>query len=489
MSSGSLGGWGNWSRAAPGSSADGYIFRDGASGHLRCSDAAWPFVTAVPMPLGRAMQPSTRQCDTRVDDFLPGECGYLSVPGRSASTPQKCHWRQHPHRGPDTAYIVALHNTSAWKAVEGGRFAHGRHGQLSRCHCRSGVCSSKAIEKWTFRPHTGCSRIGPIEGVARLRSRPLTFLGDSTTAQYWSALATINAVSSRVHWPQQVVWFCVPESAEQFKRLLQRAGLWRDVPGDGGDAVLVISLGAWPNVNLQQVCQQDGHWNRTTRAELSRCRAAKVERLQHGAAAEGGRHSAVPRGEGAAGSSTLELTGQDWPVPAAVTALPEWKAEAIACTATPQPPPPTAVRSAVRSRASKAPPPDPCTRGRGDLCRVRQAGGGLNQCDYAQSSARLAAFFSAHRAHLPRHVFVLDSPPSHGGAIFDTDNGRWRTRTRSIWQQLAPWVSLLPASEMLVPHVHARNAKVDFQHWCLDSSQMEEYLSSMLTAITSVVGV
>ena len=178
MSSGSLGGWGNWSRAAPGSSADGYIFRDSASGHLRCSDAAWPFVNAVPTPSGRAKQPSTRQCDTREDDFLPGECGYLSVPGRSASTPQKCHWRQHPHRGPDTAYIAALHNTSAWKAVEGGRFAHGRHGHLSRCHCRSGVCSSKAIEKWTFRPHTGCSRIGPIEGVARLRSRPLTFLGD-----------------------------------------------------------------------------------------------------------------------------------------------------------------------------------------------------------------------------------------------------------------------------------------------------------------------
>ena len=45
------------------------------------------------------------------------------------------------------------------------------------------------------------------------------------------------------------------------------------------------------------------------------------------------------------------------------------------------------------------------------------------------------------------------------------------SRTRAIWQQLAPWVSLLPASEMLVPHVHARNAKIDFQHWCLDTYQ------------------
>ena len=215
-----------------------------------------------------------------------------------------------------------------------------------------------------------------------------------------------------------------------------------------------------------------------------------MKRLQHGVPAEGGRHSAVRRGEGAAGSSTLELTGQDWPVPAAVTALPEWKAEAAACTATTQPSPPTAVRSAVRSMASRAPPPDPCIRGRGDLCRVRGAGGGLNQCDYAQSSARLAAFFSAHRAHLPRHVFVLDTPPSQGGAIFDTDNGRWRTLSHARHLAAARALGQFTARKRDAGAARARTQRQDrLQHWCLDTYQMEEYLSSILTAITSVVGV
>ena len=447
---------GSWSHAAP-SSADAYIFNDG-EGHLRCSDAAWPFLEDVPTPSSPAVRAwqcdddphcqslsSGRQCDTRVDDFLHGE------------------WMKHPQESPHTPYIAALHNTSAWKAVEGGRFAHGRSGHLSRCHCNMGSCSSKQIAKWRYRPHTGCSRISAVEGVARLRSRPLTILGDSTTAQYWSALATINGVSSYLHWPQQVVWFCVPESAEQFGRLLRRAGLWHEEPADD-DAVLVISLGAWYNIALERVCHQDGHWNRTTRVQVDRCLAAKERGAAAGATVS---------------SSTLELTGQDGPVPTTVTALPEWRAEAAACT---------------RLKKKKVDPmaPDPCVRGRGDLCRVRlslpNARGGLDQCELAESSARLAAFFSAHRTHLPQHVFVLDSPPTHGSAILDRDNGRWRTRTRTIWQQLAPWVSVLPASEMLVPHVRARSAKVDSQHWCLDSSQMEEYLSSVLTAIVSVVG-
>ena len=49
------------------------------------------------------------------------------------------------------------------------------------------------------------------------------------------------------------------------------------------------------------------------------------------------------------------------------------------------------------------------------------------------------------------------------------DNGRWRTRTRAVWQRFAPWVTVLPASEMLVLQV--RHAKLDVQHWCIDTAQ------------------
>lgn len=127
-------------------------------------------------------------------------------------------------------------------------------------------------------------------------------------------------------------------------------------------------------------------------------------------------------------------------------------------------------------------------KARGDLCLsiVTRAEPPLSQCVFAQHSARLATFFTTHRAHLPKHIFVLDSPPVHGRAIFNRDNGRWRTCTRAIWQRVAPWVTLLPASEMLVPH---GNAKMDPMHWSIDSTQYEEYLSSVLTAIVSTTGV
>ena len=118
---------------------------------------------------------------------------------------------------------------------------------------------------------------------------------------------------------------------------------------------------------------------------------------------------------------------------------------------------------------------------------MRGAAQQLDQCELARSSARLAAFFTAHRAHLPQHIFVLDATPAHGTPIHDRDHGRWRTRTRDVWQRLAPWVHLLPASEMLVPQVRARGVKLDSMHWCLDSPQFAEYLSSVLTAVLSTV--
>jgi len=72
----------------------------------------------------------------------------------------------------------------------------------------------------------------------------------------------------------------------------------------------------------------------------------------------------------------------------------------------------------------------------------------------------------------------------HGTPTFEMDHGRWRTRARAIWQRVAPWVTILPAFEMLVPH---GSAKVDEVHWCIDTTQYEEYLSSVLTAIVARV--
>ena len=423
--------------AASCTSRPGEAFLLGGRQRLRCFASAWPFLETPPLPadLARPSGPD-RQCDARPEDFSLGK--WTRSAGRSAHT---------------AAYLAALHNSTAWKAVEGGREAHGRHGYFSRCHCKLGVCHSERVLDWSFTPHTGCSRLGVAEAVARLRSRTLTILGDSTTIQHWSSLATVNAAGSQRHWPRQAVWFCLPSSFEQLDRLLRRAGLWRDAPAAADGSILLLSFGAWYNVNLEHVCGHDSHWNRTTEAQITTCFAAGQRR--------GGRKD----------GTCANLTGEFEPIPAALAALPEWQAEATACTSKP---------FAARSRGA----PDPCLRGRGDLCRVRLASGSLDQCELSRSHARLAAFFSSHRAHLPEHVFVLDSPPTHGRAIFDRDNGRWRTRTRAIWQLFAPWVTVLPSSEVLVPHV--RSATIDQQHWCVDTSQFAEYLRSVLTAIVSV---
>ena len=410
---------------------------------LQCSESVWPLLTSAPNATGPANQEAHRQCDARSNDLMPGN------------------WSK-DSRGWPSAYITALHNKTAWSAVEGGRSAHGKHGHASRCKCFMGDCNSNKVEQWTFTPHTGCRRLTVHEGMARLRKRPLTILGDSVAMQSWSALAAVNAAStsSQQHWPKGLAWFCIPETAEQLGTLLRHAGLWRDIADDSVDDVLIVSFGAWYNVDLRHVCNKTHHWNTTTDMELKSCFKAYEARIEPDQAE-------TP-------STCEQVVGLDDELPPALTESPEWTRAAEVCTS--------------KQFTVTKDHPDPCMKGRGDLCRsiAERAEPGLTQCVFAKDSARLATFLTIHRAHLPKHVFVLDLPPVHGKAIFNGDNGRWRTRTRAIWQQMAPWVTLLPASEMLVPH---GKAKLDFMHWCIDTAQFEEYISSVLTAIVSVIGV
>jgi hypothetical protein len=289
----------------------------------------------------------------------------------------------------------------------------------------------------------------------------MTVLGDSTTLQTWSALATVNAASSSAHWPKQAAWFCVPESAAQIGRLLRRAGLWRNGANDTADGrVLLLSFGAWYYSSLRSVCGRAGSWNSTTQPEVNACVAEVAARDS----------AAVP-------TDRAELVGAD-ALPLALTASAEWAREAAAC-----------MRPHVPHRGDGG---DACHKARGDMCQLRASHArvdeslGLDQCDFATSIARLASFFADHRAQLPQHIFVLEPTPWHGSPLFDRDNGRWRNlAVHRVWQRIAPFVTVLPASEMMVPHVH--RAKLDHQHWCIDSAQYGEYLSSVLTAVVSVV--
>ena len=412
---------------------------------LQCSSSAWPFITA--RPLASEGYGAGRWCDDRVDDFLPGV------------------WTQRDSVG---AYLAALHNLSVWKMVVGERAAY-RKQESSRCHCGNPRrCATESVERWTFTPHTGCRRLSVHDGVARLRSRPLFIIGDSVAIQMWTALAAVHRASStksRAPWPTQVRWYCLPDTAEEFVALLRRAGIWRETATRraSDEPTVIVSFGAWYNVELRQVCGVSGDWNTTTYADLQRCGAVHAARsLAASASLDCG--PPVDK-QGALQAAASQVAG-------------ERRAAHRACV--PE-------RASAHTAGPLDASTDPCYAARATLCRsMRERDAtSLDQCAYARHNAGLAATMATHRQHLPAHVFFLDSPPVHTAPMFESDHGRWRTRARAIWQRLAPWVRVLPAFEMLVPQ---GKAKLDEVHWCIDTTQYAEYLSSVLTAVVGGVG-
>ena len=99
----------------------------------------------------------------------------------------------------------------------------------------------------------------------------------------------------------------------------------------------------------------------------------------------------------------------------------------------------------------------------------------------------MAVWVERNKERLPRHIFVIDSPPVHHNPINNLDHGRWRTAVRSIWQAYAPSVHVFATSEVLVAQGAAKILAHDPMHWCIDSAQYEQYLSVLLTSIVGTI--
>ena len=131
---------------------------------------------------------------------------------------------------------------------------------------------------------------------------------------------------------------------------------------------------------------------------------------------------------------------------------------------------------------SPSPTLDACYAARGNACH-----GLHDQCTFAEDVARMAVWVERNKERLPRHIFVIDSPPVHHNPINNLDHGRWRTAVRSIWQAYAPSVHVFATSEVLVAQGAAKILAHDPMHWCIDSAQYEQYLSVLLTSIVGTI--
>lgn len=124
--------------------------------------------------------------------------------------------------------------------------------------------------------------------------------------------------------------------------------------------------------------------------------------------------------------------------------------------------------------------------------RTNQENNGLNQCDLARDTVRLAKHVEARRATLPRHVFVVDSLSQHfrPNSVNITrtmlaDDGRWRNViARRLWARHAPSVTYLNLEQIVLDKA---SAHLDLAHWCVDSVAFEEVASAVLTAVLSEV--
>ena len=133
---------------------------------------------------------------------------------------------------------------------------------------------------------------------------------------------------------------------------------------------------------------------------------------------------------------------------------------------------------------SPSPTLDTCYDARGNSCNARHS---MSQCDLAADVASLAEWIESNRAHLPRHIFAVDSTPAHFSSVHRVDNGRWRTSTGQIWSKFAPSVHVIHAHQVLVDQPGAHTLGKDALHWCIDHQAYEQYVSFLLTAVVANV--
>ena len=336
---------------------------------------------------------------------------------------------------------------------------------------------------------SGCRRLGVVDAVAQLSRHRLTIVGDSVWLQMWMSLWLVHhrqrlaaGPGARARgglrgqpWPDAAAWYCAPETPAVADLLLRRlappalspahiagaeraaeraaeGGEYRDEHGD----ILIIGVGIWYNLKrIRCACDPS-----VPGGDVDACTRKSP------ALAE------VADGEAYRPLSKAELGEQ-------------WRAQQHDCTAP---------RPAKWLPAGS----DPCYGGaRERMCmfrqtRTHQTSNGLNQCDLARDTVRLAKHIEANRATLPRHIFAVDSLSQHfrPNSVNLTrtmlaDDGRWRNvLARRLWTRHAPSVTYLNLEAITHPKPAGH---LDLAHWCVDSVAFEEVASALLTGVLAEV--